>query len=221
MECIKEGGLIKTMCNLGKCYQQLVKEFLVNIPDDCDNPISSEYQRVFVRGECVNFSPTIINKFLGVEEINIPNLEVTDDQVCNKITANQVKGWPKKKKISSGELSVKYSILNRIVVINWVPTTHSSDVATRLGKFIYVVGSKSKMDFGTYIFEQTVKHAKTDAIRFLIAFPTLLCSIILDQHHNIKSASYVPEKREPPLTLHSKLLVQIMSQTLLEYLEVY
>jgi len=205
MECIKEGGLIKTMCNLGKCYQQLVKEFLVNIPDDCDNPISSEYQRVFVRGECVNFSPTIINKFLGVEEINIPNLEVTDDQVCNKITANQVKGWPKKKKISSGELSVKYSILNRIVVINWVPTTHSSDVATRLGKFIYVVGSKSKMDFGTYIFEQTVKHAKTDAIRFLIAFPTLLCSIILDQHHNIKSASYVPEKREPPLTLHSKL----------------
>jgi len=27
-------------------------------------------------------------------------------------------------------------------------------------KFIYVVGTKIKMDFGRYIFDQTVKHAK-------------------------------------------------------------
>jgi len=50
-----------------------------------------------------------------------------------------------------------------------------------------------------------MKHAKIDAIRFPIAFPTLLCSIILDQHLNIKTANDVPKKREPPLTLHSKL----------------
>jgi len=61
------------------------------------------------------------------------------------------------------------------------------------------------MDFGTYIFEKTVKHAKTDAIRFSIAFPALLCNIILDQYPNIKIESDVPKKRESPLTLHSKL----------------
>jgi len=61
------------------------------------------------------------------------------------------------------------------------------------------------MDFGAYIFKQTMKHAKTDVVRVPIAFPTLLCSIILDQHPNIKTASDVPKKREPPLTLHSKL----------------
>jgi hypothetical protein len=82
--------------------------------------------------------------------------------VLKEITANQIMVWPKKKKISSGKLSVRYAILNRIVAVNRVPTTHSFDIATGLGKFIYVVGSKSKMDFGTYIFEQTVKHAKTD-----------------------------------------------------------
>jgi len=48
------------------------------------------------------------------------------------------------------------------------------DIATRSGKFIYVVGSKAKMDFGASFFEQTVKHAKTDVAKFLIAFPTLL-----------------------------------------------
>jgi len=74
-----------------------------------------------------------------------------------------------------------------------------------LGKFIFVVGSKAKIDFGTYIFEQTVKHAKTDAVKFHIAFSTLLCSIILDQHPIIKTNVDVPKKRESPLTLHYKL----------------
>ena len=113
--------------------------------------------------------------------------------------------WPKKKKISSSKLSIKYAILNRIAAVNWFPTTHSSDVATRLGRFIYVIGSKTKVDFGAYIFEQTMKHAKTDVIKFRIAFATLLCSIILDQHPNIKTANEVPKKRESPLTLHHKL----------------
>jgi len=179
MDIIKEAGLMKIVCNLDDCYEKLVKEFLVNNSSDCDNSLNREYKIVFVRGECVNFSPNIINKFLGVEEINFPKLEITENQVCKEITANQFKVWPKKKKISSGKLSMKYAILNRIAGVNWVPTTHSSDVATRLGKFIYVVGSTSKMDFGAYIFEQTMKHAKTDVIRFPIAFPTLLCSIIL------------------------------------------
>jgi hypothetical protein len=61
MELIKEAGLMKTVCNLGDCYEKLVKEFLVNIPDECDDPLSREYQKVFVREECINFSPNIIN----------------------------------------------------------------------------------------------------------------------------------------------------------------
>ena len=118
MKLIKEAGMLMTICNLGDCYEKLVKEFLVNISDDCDNPLRKEYQKVFVRGECVNFSPNIINKFLGVEETNIPELEVTDNQVCKENTANQVQVWPKKKNISSGKLCVKYAILNRIVAAN-------------------------------------------------------------------------------------------------------
>jgi len=46
---------------------------------------------------------------------------------------------------------MKYAILNRIGAANWIPTTHSSDIATSLAKFIYVVGTKTNMDFGRYI----------------------------------------------------------------------
>lgn len=57
IEMIKEVGLMKTVCNIAGCYKKLVKEFMVNISEDYDNPLSQEYQNVYVRGECVNFSP--------------------------------------------------------------------------------------------------------------------------------------------------------------------
>ena len=91
MELIKEAGLMKTISKVGNCYEQLVKEFLVNIPSDCDNPLSKEHQKVFVREKCVNFSANIINKFLGIKENNFSELEASDNQVCREITANQVK----------------------------------------------------------------------------------------------------------------------------------
>jgi len=40
MNLINEAGLLKTVSNLGNCYEKLVKEFLVNISEDCDNPLS-------------------------------------------------------------------------------------------------------------------------------------------------------------------------------------
>jgi len=40
-----------------------------------------------------------------------------------------------------------------------VPTNHTFTIAIALGKFIYIVGKKTDFDFGSYIFEQTMKHA--------------------------------------------------------------
>jgi hypothetical protein len=76
---IKEAGLLTTVCNLGNCYEKLVKEFLENIPGDCANPLSQEHQRVYVRGECVHFSPNIINKFLGIDEHDVAEPKVMEN----------------------------------------------------------------------------------------------------------------------------------------------
>lgn len=112
--------LKNTMLNSGMLARErkLVKELMVYISYVCGYPLSKKYHKVYVRGERVNFSPNTINKFRGVEETKIPELEVTDNQVCKKITANQIKVWPKKIKIFSGKLSVKYVILNRIAAAN-------------------------------------------------------------------------------------------------------
>src|ERR1051325_3624090 len=92
---ISEARLLKTVTKLSKCYETLVKEFIVNIREDCDDKKSQEFQKVFVRGKYVNFSPAIINKYLGRSE--------------------------KEEKLSTEKLSVKYAIIHRIGAANWVP----------------------------------------------------------------------------------------------------
>ena len=82
MKLIKHAGLMKTVVGFIHCYEGLVKEFVVNIPADCDDKKSKEYRKVFVRGKCVEFSPAVINRYLGRSEEEQPEVEVTDNQVC-------------------------------------------------------------------------------------------------------------------------------------------
>ncbi|KAL5156381.1 hypothetical protein HKD37_U058824 [Glycine soja] len=205
MDLIKAAGLLKTVTKLGDCYESLVREFIVNIPSDITNRKSDDYQKVFVRGKCVRFSPAVINKYLGRPTEGVVDIAVSEHQIAKEITAKQVQHWPKKGKLSAGKLSVKYAILHRIGAANWVPTNHTSTVATGLGKFLYAVGTKSKFNFGNYIFDQTVKHSESFAVKLPIAFPTVLCGIMLSQHPNILNNIDSVIKRESALSLHYKL----------------
>lgn len=87
---IENEGLMNSVDGFGKCYEMLVKDFIVNIPMDCYNKKSKEYKKVYVKGRCVEFSPEVINKFMGRCEDEQDELEVTDNTDCKEITAKQV-----------------------------------------------------------------------------------------------------------------------------------
>ncbi|MCI36563.1 envelope-like protein [Trifolium medium] len=108
---------MKTITKIGRCYEKLVREFIVNITNDCREG-SDEHRKVYVRSKCIKFSPTTINEYLGrnneaeTEEVDLLN------KVTEVITGGQVNSWPKKGLLSTGSLSVKYAILNRIGASN-------------------------------------------------------------------------------------------------------
>ncbi|CAJ2663818.1 unnamed protein product [Trifolium pratense] len=164
VEALEYAGLMKTVVGLDKCYDRLVKEFLINVAADCNDPASPEYRQVFVRGKCVQFSPIVINQYLQRDSDEVAPLKVTDNEVCKVLTGGRIKVWPSKAKLAATSLSPFYAVLNRIAAHNWVPTTHSGDVARGLGKFIYVVGTKAKFDYGSYFFQETLSHALTYAV---------------------------------------------------------
>ncbi|XP_058751064.1 uncharacterized protein LOC131624093 [Vicia villosa] len=206
MKLIKSAGLIKTVTHLSKCYEMLVKEFIVNLSQDCGDGRTDDFHKVYVRRKCIDFSPAVINLYLGRDAEAQPELEVTDNEVCKVITGGKVKKWPIKSKLSASSLNVRYALLHKIGAANWVPTNHTSTIVVGLGRFIYAVGTKTKFDYGTYIFDQTMRHVGTSATKLPIAFPSLICGIILKQHPGIlKSKDYVC-KRESALSFHYKLL---------------
>ncbi|XP_058726521.1 uncharacterized protein LOC131597877 [Vicia villosa] len=131
---------------------------------------------------------------------------VTDNEVCKVITGGKVKKWPIKSKLSASSLNVRYALLHKIGAANWVPTNHTSTIAVGLGRFIYAVGTKTKFDYGTYIFDQTMRHVGTSTTKLPIAFPSLICGIILKQHPGILKSKDSVCKRESALSFHYKLL---------------
>ncbi|XP_050897297.1 uncharacterized protein LOC127104135 [Lathyrus oleraceus] len=118
IELIEADGLMKTVTHFGPCYESLVKEFVVTIPDGCDDLKSTTYGKVYVRRNVVTFSPVVINKFLGRPDEPQVEMEVTDDRVCKEITTKQVRHWTNKEKLHAGKFSVKYVILHRIGTAN-------------------------------------------------------------------------------------------------------
>ncbi|XP_050908727.1 uncharacterized protein LOC127122431 [Lathyrus oleraceus] len=196
---------MKTVARLSRCYEGLVKEFIVNIPEDIADENNKEFCKVFVRGKCITFSPTVINKFLGRGIEGACELEATYNEVCREIIARKVKEWPSKNHLPSRKLTVKYAILHKIGSANWVPTNHISAISNTLGIFIFVVGTKLKFDYGRFMSEQIVKHASTNAVKLPIAFPSMIYGIILSQHPGILSTNDLPSRRKPALSVHYKL----------------
>ncbi|PNY02011.1 envelope-like protein, partial [Trifolium pratense] len=113
VEALEYAGLMKIVVGLDKCYDRLVKEFLINVADNCNDPASPEYRQGFVRGKCVKFSPTVINQHLQRNSDEVAPLKVTDNEVCKVLTGGRIKVWPSKAKLAATSLSPFYAVLNR------------------------------------------------------------------------------------------------------------
>ncbi|XP_057446843.1 uncharacterized protein LOC130738726 [Lotus japonicus] len=111
---IEKAELMKTILKVGRRYERLVKEFLVNLSVEVGLPESFEFRNVYVRAKCVEFSPAVINKALGRSVVEFVDEELSLDVIVKELTAGQVKKRPFKKLLSTENLSVKYAILNKI-----------------------------------------------------------------------------------------------------------
>ena len=58
IELIKEAWLLKTVSNIERCCNRLVKEFVVNVSLEVVVKGHEDFKKVFVRGKCVKFSST-------------------------------------------------------------------------------------------------------------------------------------------------------------------
>ncbi|XP_050914853.1 uncharacterized protein LOC127129769 [Lathyrus oleraceus] len=96
MDLIQEAGLMKTMTQFSKCYEMLVKEFIVNVSEECADGKSKEFRKVYVRGKAAVIA--ILKetcKELEARKLNLENLiiklEMTEGDVLGE-TADVAEG---------------------------------------------------------------------------------------------------------------------------------
>jgi hypothetical protein len=182
---LENAELMKTVRKLGNYYKRLVKEFIVNITNDCSEG-SEEFRKVRVRGKDVRFSPTTINEYLGINTSTETDEGDLLHETTKEITGGQVQEWPKKGLLSTGSLSVNYA-----------STNHGSGITPMLAKMIYLIGTRRKLNFGNHVFNQTMKHADSFAIKLPISFSCLITGVILHQHPDILRPEDTPSKKPP------------------------
>ncbi|XP_057418474.1 uncharacterized protein LOC130712672 [Lotus japonicus] len=205
IDLLSKAELMKTVKGIGRCYEKLVREFIVNIPSDCDDAGSAKFYKVFVRGKCVHFSPLVINEFLGRSTTAVSEGESDLNEIAKVISGKQVMQWPKKGLLPSGKLTAKFAVLSKIGAANWLATNHTSGITIPLAKLIFWIGTGATMDFGQHVFEQTFKHAGSYAVKLPIMFPCLITELILQQHPSILQADEAPSKKGLPLDFDYRL----------------
>jgi RNase P/RNase MRP subunit p29 len=72
---------------------------------------------------------------------------------------------------------------------------------------LHAIGTKSHFDFGSFVFEQTLKHGDSYAVKMPIAFPCLLTELIISQHPDIVRASEEESPKSSPLNFDYRLFV--------------
>ncbi|XP_057418393.1 uncharacterized protein LOC130712583 [Lotus japonicus] len=111
MTLIEKARLMKSVLQVDRCFERLVKEFVVNLSVEVELPKSDEYRKVYVRDKYVKFSPAVINGALGRSDVVVVAEEQSLDVITKELTARKVQKWPKNKFLSTENLSVNMQSL--------------------------------------------------------------------------------------------------------------
>ncbi|KAA0046857.1 flocculation protein FLO11-like [Cucumis melo var. makuwa] len=68
LDLVIKACLLPNIIEVDPFYHRLLREFIVNLPTDLNDPGAMEHHKVHVRGLCFNISPTLLNSFLKVSQ---------------------------------------------------------------------------------------------------------------------------------------------------------
>lgn len=105
------------MIDVGLFYPRLMKGFIVNLPKGFNDAKSYDYRKFHVRGYYFDFSPAIINEYLGKGKLIImivPPIKIIAKEITGNIHDNRLS----KGRITESKVIVKYANLYKMGVAN-------------------------------------------------------------------------------------------------------
>ncbi|KAA0051589.1 envelope-like protein [Cucumis melo var. makuwa] len=176
-------GLSKTISNVDPFYPQLIREFIVNLPDEFNDPSSSDYQTC---------------------DLRISPLSPSTDVLASVLSGGTLSMWPVNG-IPAVAFSIKYAILHKIGIANWFPSSHASNVSAALGTFLYQICNDNKVDTSAFMYNQLLRHVGSLRVKIPIALPRFFSSLLLQLNATVVNTSNAPGPNPKILSLSYKL----------------
>lgn len=123
-------------------------EFYTNLNKSMFATSVRDVFKAYIHGRYIVFSPAIVDEYLERSATVYPKIPVVDlDVVTRELIGGEVDSWVGES-LFVVKLSIKYSILYKIVVKNWLPTTHMSTLGQIMSALLYRIGIGTQINFG-------------------------------------------------------------------------
>lgn len=149
---LKSRGLLPTVNSAAPYVVDVIRYFYANLVLWFSNRTSNNCGKVYVRGKVFQFSATVFNKLLGTEDVKQEAVVGSIRTVVSTITNGQFTDWPHQ--LATSKLTNMYSVLHKLLIWNWMPTTNSNVVTRQRGMLLYRIGKGLPFNFGQLVFDQ-------------------------------------------------------------------
>ncbi|KAH6785247.1 hypothetical protein C2S51_037702 [Perilla frutescens var. frutescens] len=153
----------------------------------CNRPVRVEKQI-----DVLSFKKYGMDVFLKERgnDSDVISLDLIDD-VVSTITGGLVTKWTNK--ISTSKLTFLYSILHKIIVCNWSPTTNTPVLTVDQAFLFFKLGTKIPFSLGHYIFDYVMKAATKTSNTSILPFPCLIYPVMVEQGVKLNKKKIVTE----------------------------
>ena len=154
-------------------------------------------------------SPSIINKTLGrsvefTSSTTYPDDFLTDyDLMISEIKGKKVVSWPNDCKFPTSSLTLKYYMVYKIVVNNWLPSSHTTSVFKDMAALQFSIGRGITFDLGYIIFSQIETFAWSKATTINLPYLCLLTSLLLK--NGVSCEDYEESVMSKPLKISRRI----------------
>ena len=122
--------------------KHIVLDFYVNLRKGMGDSTSLAFQKVLVQGHCFVFSTSIINQFLQCSDPVGPQPIPDLRKMVSMLTYGKLSSLPTSRNLASVDLSIRYSIVHKIDIYNWLSRTHKSAITKTFATLLFVINTK-------------------------------------------------------------------------------